>query len=365
VGYLGIGRRAQPGLPPGTVTAPSFIEKELTAITGTNFTGTASINPADPTFIGNLWNFPLCKLNFTVQGIASGQETNALNLDTDAMLAAVKGAALVGIPPGMCASCGSTEIAIQASGPIRGNLVPSSYEPHQYVGFADVYHVVPLGGDPTAQAPTSMSDLNAVQNYLNAVPGFPLVKVNIPTVALRAAFEGILQTGLLVNGDFFPGTSGLVVQYDPTLPPFDSTNPLSLGWVKYMALVSPTGTTTAVLYDVSNAACNPAAHFCVNPTAMRAVATTLYIAGVAQSLGIPLYDDIGTQLTTQTQLATRVVRRMNGESIKDFEALGQYLAATCALTPTGPTGFLPSTYDATTTEGKIPRRVVNCAGGCP
>jgi len=290
-----------------------------------------------------------------------------MNLDADAMLAAVKGAALVGLPtPGACTSCPATEIAFQASGPIRGNLVPSSYDPAQGLGFADIYHVVPLGGDPVAaaQPPTDMTDLNAVQNWLNKIPGFPLVKINIPTIGLRATLENILQTGLLVNGDFFPGTSGLVVQYDPTRAPFDSANPTGLGWVTYMALVDAAGATTAVLYDVGNAACDATAHFCVNPTAMRSVATTFYIAGAAQSLGAPIYDDSGNQLTTQTQLTSRIVRRANGDAIKDYEGLAKYVAAVCVANTAKP-GFLPSQYDATKAEGHVPRRVVNCTGGCP
>ncbi len=350
VGYLAIGKRAVDA----SVTAPSFLEKTLSTITGTPITGTT------PATAANLWNYPLGRLDFDVIGNAPG-ETNAMNLDTDGIRAAVRGGSLIGIPVGACATCPATEIAIQASGPIRGDLRPSAYEPNHALTFADIYHVVPLGGDPTASPAGATA--NDLQIYANAVPGYPLVKVNIPTAALRAAIEGTLQTGLLVNGDFFPGASGLVVQYDPTrLPMFNPANPLSPGWVTYMALENGT-----VLYDVSdpaNAATGGFPPAMLAPTSFRSVATTLYVAGVAQALGIPLYDDSFTQLTTLTQLVSTVVRRGDGGAIKDFEALGQYVAVACATNAANP-GFLPSVYDATTAEGAIPRRVVDCTGGCP
>ncbi|HEX9053144.1 MAG TPA: metallophosphoesterase [Anaeromyxobacter sp.] len=380
VGYLGIGRRAQPGIPPGTVTAPSFIEKELTTITGTDFTGLASVNPADATYVGNLWNFPLCKLDFKVTGIASGQETNVMNLDTDAMLAAVKGAASVGIPgigagATACTACPATQLAVQASGPIRGDLVPSSYDPGKRLGFADVYHVTPLGADPTALPPADLTDLNAVQNYLNAVPGYPLVKFNVPTVSLRIVYEATLQYAML-NGDFFLGASGLEVHYDLTRSPFDTAavNPSNLatlvapGWVTYMKLASE----STPFYDVTPTTAYGATYGFrpdtlsqASPTYFRSVATTLYVASFAASFGITLYDD-AMPPNAITNPAGAIVHRADSSNIKDYEALGQYLAATCALTATGPTASLPSTYDATTPEGHVPRRIVNCSGGtCP
>jgi 2',3'-cyclic-nucleotide 2'-phosphodiesterase (5'-nucleotidase family) len=352
VGYLAIGGRAR--VP--TLTTPSFLEKTLATITG------APVTPATPATAANLWNYPLGRLDFDVIGNAPG-ETNAMNLDTDAILAAVRApGALIGIPPAACTSCAATEIAIQASGPIRGDLKPSSYEPNKALTFADIYHVVPLGGDPTATTPTNPADPEQVQAYLNAVPGYPIVRVNIPTAALRAAIEGTLQTGLLVNGDFFPGASGLLVEYDLTRPVFNPANPVSPGWVKYMALQD--GATTTVLYDPLNPAYAASGGFAVAPTSFRSVATTLYVAGVAQALGIPMYNDTGTQLTTVAQLATMIVRQADGGAIKDYVALGQYVAVACATNAANP-GFLPSVYDATTAEGAIPRRMVDCTAGCP
>ncbi len=325
------------GLDGAATTLPSFLESTLSKVTGTTLW-------ADPLNAGSLWNKPLGQLDYEVIGLAPG-ETNAMNLDTDAMLDGVRQAALIGLPPAACASCAATELAIQASGPIRGDLKPGTTGA---IGFAEVYHVVPLGGDPTALAPADMNpETNPVgmQAYLNAVPGYPLVKVNIPTAALKAALEGTLSTGLFVNGDFFPGVSGLDVEYGLTV------NPASPTVIKYMALADGT-----VLYDAADPAYTATGGYAVSPTSFRSLATTLYIAAVAQALGIPMYDDAFQQLTTTAQLAAAIVRRGDGSAMKDFESFAQYVAGACA----GNGGFLPAEYGAA-----VPRRTVCTGPGCP
>ena len=185
-------------------------------------------------------------------------------------------------------------------------------------------------------------------------------------------YEGTLQYSLL-NGDFFLGASELEVKYDMTRPMLDlvaaKTNPLLPGWVTYMAL---TGSSPLVIYEVTQAAWAPAGYF--NPALLppppalptfRSVATTLYVAGFASSFGIPLYDAAFQVLdpADPTALARVIVRRADGSAIKDYESVGRYLLTTaCPGNATKP-GFLPSEYDATTTEGHVPRRVVNCSGG--
>jgi 2',3'-cyclic-nucleotide 2'-phosphodiesterase (5'-nucleotidase family) len=320
VGYLEAGNPAFP-------TYPSFLEETLSTITGAEVTDDAGV-------LGDLWLYPMCQTTFDVVGLAPG-ETNAMNLDTDAILDAVSA-----IEP--------TEIAVQASGPIRGDLEVGETG---VLAFADVYHVVPLGGDPTA-APTDP----------NAIPGYPLVRFDVPTAALRGVYEMTLQTAYLQNGDFFLGASGLVVNYDITRPLFDAANPLSEGWVTYMGF--PDGTP---LYDVNNAACDATAHFCVHPNALRSVATTLYIAGFASAFGVTLYDDaVGTGVVGMPDpgeevsfLETILSRTTDGSRIKDFEALGAFLMDVCAGNPTDP-GFLPAEYG-----DPVPRRVIDCTGGCP
>jgi hypothetical protein len=334
---------------------PSFLESTLSKILGG-----ATVH-ADPLHPGNLWNFPMgyglpapgCKLAFDVTTASAG-ESNAMNLDADAIRAVVSE-----ITP--------TEIGAQAFGPLRGGLLRGTTSE---IGFADVYHMAPLGGDPTAVAPADMNPATnpgGVQAYLNQVPGYPLVRINIPSVATRLVFEGTLQAALGLNGDFFVGTSGLVVKYDLTRTPFDTAavdlnNPATLlapGWVTYMQLGDGT-----VMYDVTNAAWQPYGHFnpvMLAPTSFRSFATTFYVAKFASAFGIPIYDAAYQQITTDAQLAGAIVRRADTSDIKDYEALAQFIRAECSDPSNATPGFLPDEYNRA-----VPRRVVNCSGGvCP
>jgi len=240
--------------------------------------------------------------------------------------------------------------ALQASGPIRGDLLPGRTNA---ITFADLYRIVPLGADPTATNPADP----------NKIPGFPLVRVNLFTAELRGAIEGTLQFSML-DGDFFVAPSGLVVEYDLTRSPFDKAATCGLpaaglcpGWVTRMALVDDTGTETP-LYDVSL----PFPHFAVVPTTLQPVVTTFYVASVASSptVGLTLRDDAGVALTP-VGLAGAIIRRGDGSAVKDHESLATYVWDECAANG----GFLPSRYDATTTEGTLPRRMIDCTGGCP
>ncbi len=333
---------------PTSTALPSFLESTLSKVTG------ATVH-ADPLHAGNLWNFPMgyglpqgCKLAFDVTEESAG-ESNAMNLDADAIRAVVSENA-------------PTEIGAQAFGPLRGGLFRGTTSE---IGFADVYHMAPLGGDPTAVAPADMNPLTnpvGVQTYLNQIPGYPLVRINIPSVAMRLVFEGTLQAAIALNGDFFVGTSGLVVRYDLTRTPFDTSavdlaNPATLlapGWVTFMQLEDGT-----VMYDVTNASWQPYGYFnpvMLAPTSFRSVATTFYVAKFASAFGIPIYDGAYQQITTDAGLAGAIVRRTDTSDIKDYEALGQFIRAECVANA----GFLPDEYNL-----PVPRRVVNCSGGCP
>jgi 5'-nucleotidase len=326
IGYLEVGNPAVPSY-------ASFLEETLSTITGTTITDNAAVP-------GDLYFYPLGQTDFDVIGNAPG-ETNAMNLDTDAMLAAA--AKYVTIAP--------TYVAVQASGPIRGDLLVGETG---VITFADLYRVVPLGGDPTVPNPATDP---------NAVPGFPLVRAIIPTAAVRAVFETLLQQSLL-DGDFFVAPSGLLVHYDMTRPAYDKTKVCNLGaaglcpgWVTYVGL--PDGTP---LYDVGNPALAAFDYFAVNPqTHALPVVTTLYIASFASAFGVPLLSDAGTPLPSP---AAGIIRRTDGSAVKDHESLAEYVIAQCAANAANP-GFLPSRYDASTPEGTVPRRMVNCAGGCP
>jgi len=322
MGYLEVGNPLDPSY-------PSFLEDTLSTVTGTTVTD-------DPGVLGDLYFYPLCETDFDVVGIARG-ETDAMNLDTDAMLAA---SVANGTP---------AQVALQASGPIRGDLRVGRTG---FIGFGDLYAVTPLGVDPTAPDPTGDP---------NAVPGFPLVRAIIPTAALRAAFEGTLQYSLL-DGDFFVAPSGLVVKYDMSRAAFDQTAVCNLGvaglcpgWVTYMAL--PSGT---VLYDAANPDLAAFDYFAINPaTHALAVVTTLYVASFASTFGVPLLDPANPAAPITPVAA--IMRRGDGSAIKDHESLATYVLDECAANG----GFLPSRYDATTTEGTLPRRMIDCTGGCP
>ncbi|HSN90734.1 MAG TPA: metallophosphoesterase [Anaeromyxobacteraceae bacterium] len=320
MGYLEAGNPAVPAY-------PSFLEETLSTVTGTAVTD-------DGGAFGDLYFYRLCDTTFDVVGLAPG-ETNAMNLDTDAMLAAANTFYLDG----------PTAVALQASGPIRGDLLAGATG---QITFADLYRVVPLGADPTANP---LADPNAL-------PGFPLVRAIIPTAGLRAAFEGTLQYSLL-DGDFFVAPSGLVVSYDMTRPAYDpgTASGLGPGWVTYMALVDGSGTVTLRLYDVTDPTLAATAYFAVNPaTHVLPVVTTYYVASFASAFGVPLLDGLG-QPTTPAEI---ILRRGDGSAVKDHEALGAYVVEACAANG----GFLPSSYDAATTEGHVPRRMIDCTAGC-
>jgi 5'-nucleotidase len=305
--------------------APSFLEATLSRVLGTTVTD-------DPARLGDLWFTPLGKTAFDVIGLAPG-ETNAMNLDADAMLAA---AAANGFP--------DTVAALQASGPIRGDLrVGASGD----ITFADVYQVAPLGGDPTAGTD------------LNAVPGYPLVRVLVPTAALRAAIEGTLQQALL-DGDFFVGASGLLVHYDMTRPPFDPATQVGPGWVTSMSIVN--GETVTKLYDVDDPTFAQFASFAQNPadpTWVQPIVTTYYVASFASAFGIPLVDPTDGQLISPTNpLADTILRRGDESAVKDHESLAAFVKAACEGNSADP-GFLPAIYSSA-----FPSRMIDCTGGC-
>jgi hypothetical protein len=257
-----------------------------------------------------------------------------MNLDTDAMRAAAEAYA-----------SGPVVAALQGSGPIRGDLLVGETGA---ITFADLYRVVPLGLDPTVPDPATDP---------NALPGFPLVRANVATAELRAAIEGTLQYSM-INGDYFVAGSGLVVRYDMTRPPYDPdvASGVGPGWVTYMALDDGT-----LLYDVSNPDLEEFAYFAVDPMLLQPVVTTIYVASFAAALGITLRDDAGVPLDLPAGLFAAIIRRGDGSAVKDHESLAEYVYGVCDPD----SGLLPSDYDAATPEGAVPRRMIDCTGGCP
>jgi 5'-nucleotidase/UDP-sugar diphosphatase len=285
----------------------------------------------DPAVVGDLYFRPLGTTTFDVVGVAPG-ETNALDLDTDAMLAAAN------------AHAGQTLAALQASGAIRGDLLVGQTG---QLAFADVYRMVPLGLDPA-----------------DGTPGYPLVRFHLAAAELRGALE--LTLGLaLSNGDYFVSPSGLVVEYDLTRTPLVASNPLSPGWITRLAFVSPaSGAETFVVYDATAFAstggwASPNPFGAPVPTWLTPLplVTTYQVGAFAVSMGITPKNADGSATT----LAASVVRwpaQLGGTAVKDHQALGAYLKAIAA-------SGLPSRYDGSTAEGHVPRRMV-CSGlACP
>jgi 5'-nucleotidase len=301
-----------------TGAAPSFLEATLTAIEGAPVTD-------DPAVVGDLYFRTLGHTTFDVLGLAPG-ETNALNLDTDAILAAAN------------AYAGPTLAALQASGAIRGDLLAGKTGA---LSFADVYRVVPLGLDPA-----------------DGTPGYPLLRFHLAAAELRGALE--LTLGLaLSNGDFYVSPSGLAVEYDLTRTPLDAGNPLSPGWITRLAAVSPTTGAETVLYDASAFAAtggwaSPNPFGAPVPTWLTPLplATTYQVGAFAVSMGITPKNADGSATT----LAASVVRRPGGTAVKDHQALGAFVKAIA-----NGAGGLPTRYDAGTTAGHVPRRMV-CSG---
>lgn len=299
-----------------------------------------------PTLVnrGDLYYRQIGKTSFDVRGLGGG-ESNALNLDTDAMLATVNA---LGLP---------TEVALQNYGSIRSDIPQGATGA---ISFADVYRVVPNGIDPTTYPPT---------------PGFPLVRVGLFTLALRAALEGTLLYSA-VDGDYFLGVSGLEVVYDKSRTPWNQ-NPFSPGWITSIALVDGAGIETKI-YDVTEShswdipdpiipggVTNLPTNFVVNPLTPRTAVTTYYVAAFASAFEVPL---MKPDMTPFTSLAETVVTWDGTNRVKDHQALGRYVYSLCCSSPpcTADTfASLPPRYDESTAEGAVPRRIVCDGPACP
>jgi 5'-nucleotidase len=300
----------------------AFLPDTLTAIEGAPVTD-------DPSVVGDLYFRKLCSTPFTVTGLRQPGETNALNLDTDALLAVALG---IGLP---------SDVALQYSGGSRADFFPGD------ITMADVFRMAPLGGDPTT-----------------GTPGYPLIRAATTTAELRAAIEGTLPMAYplspIYSPDFYLAPAGLRVVYDPSRTPLDPANPIGPGWVTEMALVAGDGRET-LLYDATadlGGGLPPG--WTSDPTALRSIVTTYIVGAFAESFGITLRDpETGEPLASLDDAV--VVWPGTPHTIKDHQVIGRYLKGACAANG----GELPSIYDETRTEGAVPRRVVCEGAACP
>jgi len=303
-----------------SATGPSFLEQTLYAVLGTAVTHTATR--------GDLYFYPLGQTAFAVRGLGTG-ESNMLNLDTDAILAAANRFG------------GATQVALQARGSMRADIQPGKTG---VLSFADLYRAAPLGVDVT-----------------NGSPGYPILRFLMARAELRAALEGTLLKSL-EDPDYFVSPSGLKVKYDRTRAMWNPADPAGLGWITYMATVDAAGAETP-FYDTSLSAAgwlSPTA-----PTGVIPVAATYQLGAFAASLGIAPRDPATGAPVTPANLPTLMIRYPCATapcpSVKDHQALASYVAQVCA----GNAGQLPVRYDATNAAGVIPRRMVCSGADCP
>jgi 2',3'-cyclic-nucleotide 2'-phosphodiesterase (5'-nucleotidase family) len=280
----------------------SFLELNLSIITG-------GLVADDPAVLGDLYYYPLGKTTYDVVGLGTG-ETNGSDLDTDAMVAAADALVTTTDPT----------IALQNRGAIRGDLVVGKTGE---LAFADLYRMVPNGGDP-----------------LEGSPGYPLVHVYISVLEVIGALDQTAKKAV-EDGDFFLVPSGLKYEYD-TSPARPIGTPGS--WIKRVVRTDAAGAETQVLYDGS---LTPPLR--VPATTLIPTVATLYTASFAQFAGVTLRDAAGNVIADPT---TAILKRADGSHVKDYQALAAYVRAQCLANA----GVLPTRYGAA-----VPRRVL-CTG---
>lgn len=285
------------------VVGMSFLELNLSTVTG-------GLVADDPAILGDLYHYVIGKTAYDVVGIGSG-ETNGSDLDTDAMLAAANAVA-------------TTQIALQNRGAIRGDLVVGATGD---LGFADVYRMVPNGGDPVESS-----------------PGYPLIRGYLLAGEIFGALDTTAKKAV-EDGDFFIVPSGLKYEYDSSRP----LAPLG-SWIKKIDLVDGTGTVTTPIYDETVTATGG---WLVDPfTTLVSLVTTLYVGEFAKFANVTLRDQSGVPIA---DLNTAILTRGDGSHVKDYQALASYIVDECAANTAAP-GFLPDRYGAA-----VPRRAL-CTG---
>jgi hypothetical protein len=280
----------------------TFLEANLSVITG-------GLVADDPAVLGDLYYYGLGSTTYDLIGLGFG-ETNGSDLDTDAMLSAANDVA-------------STQIALQNRGAIRGDLVAGKTGA---LSFADVYRMVPNGGDP-----------------FEGSPGYPLVRVYLSAAEVFGALD-LTAKKAVEDGDFFLVPSGLKYEYDSSRPLTPAGS-----WMKKVDLVDASGAVTTPIFDVAATATQG---WLVPPTTLLSVVTTLYVAEFAKFGGVVPKNQDGSVIT---DLGTAVLARGNGSHVKDYQALAKYVRDQCAANTAAP-GFLPARYG-----DPVPRRVL-CTG---
>jgi 5'-nucleotidase / UDP-sugar diphosphatase len=280
----------------------------------------------DPAVVGDLYFRIMGKTAFDVQNPGLTGETNILNLSTDSMMAAMDE---LNLP---------TLTALQARGNVRADIRRGMTGE---MSFADLFRAFPLGSD-----------------LRDGSVGYPLVRAYIWTVELKAAFEISAGPGL-VRDQLFMAPAGMRVEFDTSRAPqvlgsaADAFNPQNGRVTKIVVDADPSDgleNPTTVLFDLSRAG----QEWVSPPAQLHPVVASIYLAEFAAGFGLGLKDQHGVQ---QTDLNTFLVKRPDGSVVREYEAFIAYIRKQAEANG----GFLPTRYDMTTQEGRIPRRMV-CSG---
>ena len=299
--------------------------------------------------LGDYYNFNVGSIPFDVDNSNKLQETELLDLITDANLAIANAIA----PTDLAADgAGATRVPALRKG-LSGKL-----------GFADLFAAVPLGGSPAS-----------------GTPGYPLCRFGIYLAEVKAAFE-VTAAFSYGNSDFFLVPSGFKFQYDttrtafnPAGDPTDRNNgrvvkvwqlkPSALAAGTYDGPDSGAGSVWDLKFDASLASSVGSglpAGWLDNPLKLVRVAANYYIASFATFAGVKLkalHDTMptladGAPVPGNDPAATILKRPVaaGGTEIKEWESVGAYLHAQ---------GGVPARYNKTDPTGAVPRRAV-CVG---
>ena len=324
------------------VTTPqplSFMQVTLAHITGT-------VPPANGA-AGSLLFSPLSQLTFDVDNTGGQRETALLDLTADAMLFAMNNQALLPLIDARGNPItGPTDMAAEGAGVLRVSRLEQGRT--GVLGFGDLFRAVPLGGSKAS-----------------GTPGYPLTRFAIFGVELRAAFEvtaGLAYTSA-GNGQFFLVPSGMKFKYDTSRQLFstaDALNPVAGRVTQISQAIDPThpdGGST-VIYDADDLTLRANAGWKgVSPLKLYTITTSLYVATFASLAGVKLKNPANpAEVYTDPEQA--IVRRQADRSeIKEWEALGMYVAAASQANA----GKLPARYDATSATFAALRRT-SCKG---
>ena len=302
-------------------------QTELSLITGTDVVD-------DSGTLGDLYFKEMAKTTFDVIGQRGPEETNVLNMATDAMLAETDA---LGIP---------VHAAIEARGTVRADIRKGATGS---VAFADLFRVFPLG-----------------QNPVDGSIGYPLVRAYIWTAELKAALELAVSRGR-ADTDFYLGVGGIHVEYDLSRDPqvltsiTDAINPEN-GRITKITLdtnhADGYDSDDAVIFDLSQGAgawVSDPNHVGLD---LHPVVSSLYVASFASAAGATLKDIGGV---ANPDITAFIVKRSDQTAVKEFENFVSYVHGQSQANG----GFLPDRYDETTAAGALPRRLKCVGTACP